>query len=200
MTTETAAALIKPTAANLRAWIESRLEDEATPAAVLKVAEELQGKPVNARQLSKLPKLNGFAFNRPNEWRFVKHYGMTHLETTAYRANEKSHHAPRWAATPEAERFSFLIAHTEVGAVWPSVERFRDMGAPYYRGTDDRNLIRRSLIGNPDKLEEAAAAIAGVVKAQEVLRKAKEALHAFTNYGEPLHPDSYELTAFGVEK
>lgn len=190
----------KCTRESLRAFIESRLENEAIPAAVLEVARELAGKPVNIRQLSKLPKLNGYAFNRPNEWRIRKGYGMTHLETSAYSANEKSHHAPRWGATDDAEKFSFLLCHRETGATWPDVERFREQGSPYYRGTDDRNLIRRELIGSPDTLDAAAAAIRDVVKAQAALKAAREALHAFTEYGKPLYPDSYHLNTFGVEK
>jgi hypothetical protein len=190
----------KCTKESLRAFLESRLENEAIPAAVLEVARELAGKPCNSRQLAKLPNLNGFAFNRPNEWRFRKEYGMTHLETSAYSARETSRHAPRWGATDDAEKFSFLICHTETGAMWPDVERFKEKGSPYYRGTDERNLTRRSLIGNPDKLDECAAVIREVVKAQDALKSAKKALHAFTDYGEPLNPDSYHLDAFGVEK
>ncbi len=140
--------------------INSRLEDEETPARVMAWAEANQGKPIRSN-------------NVPDGFRVVRQYGMTDLQTLDYARS----HGHKGAA--------YLVAHRETGATVPTPATLRDLACPHYRGIEERNAWRRKMLANPAELETIAKAISRTQRAVNKYRKAQEALEALTDHPRP---------------
>ena len=155
------------TTEEIRALTESRIEDENIPAQVLEWITANQSKGVRANNVPNAPLpdyQHGNPCNyRPDRWRIVKQYGMTHLETFSHSLHAVK--TPGW---------SFLIAHREKHVEIPTPEEFQERNRCHYSAAQERNEQRRAILANGNQTEAIAEAVNTFIDAWNHLQSVTE--------------------------
>lgn len=161
------------TSFSLREFISSRWEETSTRDAFTKACETHQGKLLTKNFLKSLPS--------GHDWRIFRQYNMTHIQDLDYIMQRGS------------AGYSFLIAHQETNVLVPSPETLADLNAPYFRGTDERNALRKQILENPETCKQVSELLQRIRRAKRAFDKARAALAPFIAFRAPLAPDRYDL-------
>jgi hypothetical protein len=131
---------------DLRAILESHIEDTAAAEAIAAWCEKNAGKRLTER-------------NKPAGWWIDKRYAMTYLENDAYRE-------ARWGNAQDAPgQMSFLLAHATTNVLIPSPDYLREHNPAHFDAAVKRNNRRRYLLAHPEQVRNMAAALVGVQRA-----------------------------------
>jgi len=156
----------KHTAASVRAEVESRIEDDTFPDAVLAVFRGESGKPLTKRIFAKLPS------SGQGTWRFEQVAGMTSLVIEDYHARTQT----------EGQReagYSFLVARAEKNiAIDPKF--LEEENVRYFAARRERNAARREVMGSGERCEAMSKALNDADEAVAQFFRAREQLHALT--------------------
>lgn len=164
--------MAKHTAESVAALIESRIESDL-PDKVLEALRPMDGKAITTRLLDKLP-------GGREQWRLVRHYGWTSLQTMGYGRNESGGEIDLTLVRSE----SSLPLELE----WVEKEN-----PAYFAARRERNEARKAALVDVVLLEDVAEAMNRAEQAIETLRRATADMEEFTDYGKPFNADSYTL-------
>lgn len=159
----------------LRAFIQSHMEDEETPQRVLEWAQQHQGKQLRSNQI-------------PDGFGLTRRYGMAHLETPDYRQ------------TQGREGTSFLLGYGETGITVPSPEALQEMNPAYYSARRRRNNKRRERLESDQALEVAFNAIAIAMQYRALYRDAVQSLSELFPHDDGEHYSILEMVSLDVRE
>lgn len=146
------------TADMVRGLLQSRLEDEETPAAIKTLWEKNEGKLLTKRILSKLP-------DGEMRWRISHSAGMTHLEEWIY------------TRTGGREGHSFLLSYETVN-VHISTRNLTEYNVAYFDARTKRNAERRAAMADENYIYALRHNMNVCIDAREALKGARDRLSA----------------------
>jgi len=163
------------TAESVRAHLESQLENEALPDAVLEVFRREAGKPFTKRILAKLP-------GGEDAWRISQVANMTSIATADY------------IRTQGNEGHSFLVAYA-IKNIEIDPAFLEESNARHYSARIARNAKRREAMASLELRDKLARALNEVSVAFLELERTKREVESLTEYGGP-----FESFRFSWEK
>ena len=116
--------------------IISSFEDEETPQQIAEWSQARAGKRITES-------------NKPSDWYITKRYGWTILENEAYWRDRMGVKLPE-------QKFAFILARVDKGAVWPAGEALAAENSAYFSGAHERNARRRMELDRGDNITHAA--------------------------------------------
>lgn len=144
------------TAQKLKEILEYSMESYPLAEKVLPFLEKYQGRKIAKKDLEKLPPLEGLVFGDPNRWEIVRYRGYVSISTTAIDPEEYPGNV-----------IVLRVSETDVGAVWVSPERCKELNARLFAEPAARNEARKKALMETEGLEIAAKHITEVQEARE---------------------------------
>jgi hypothetical protein len=165
---------MKHTLDTLTALIRKNIEP-GTAELVLDALRVIDGQLITTRVLDKLP-------GGRVEWRLSRQMGYTEIRNRAYISSQGS--------SPDGVCLTLARSEASVPLLTTWVER---ENPAYFAGRRERNALREKALSDPPMLSKLAALMNEIEEINARLACAETRFSEFVDYGQPCHPDKYDL-------